>query len=94
MTSVSVWLWVGFVGFVLGMLALDLGVFNRKAHAISLREAAIWSSVWIGLSLLFNAVLFFWQGPGKRAFCIRVPPCCPTRLFYHINRERGGAPRC
>lgn len=64
MTSVSVWLWIGFVGFVLGMLALDLGVFNRKAHAISLREAAIWSSVWIGLSLLFNAALFFWQGPG------------------------------
>lgn len=59
-----IWLWISFVAFILVMLALDLGVFHRHAHAVSLREAAIWSAVWIGLALLFNAVLFLWQGTG------------------------------
>ena len=58
----SIWLWVGFNMFVLAMLALDLGVFHRKAHAVSGREALIWSVVWIALSLVFNALLyFFWD---------------------------------
>jgi tellurite resistance protein TerC len=48
-------LWGGFVAFVLAMLALDLGVFHRKAHAPGFREALGWSGVWIGLALLFNA---------------------------------------
>jgi tellurite resistance protein TerC len=48
-------LWAGFIGFVLVMLALDLGVFNRRAHEIRMREALIWSVVWITLSLLFGA---------------------------------------
>lgn len=56
-------LWVGFNVFVLAMLALDLGVFHRKAHVISVREAAIWSVVWISLSLTFNLILYFWRGP-------------------------------
>ena len=58
----STWLWLGFNLFVLAMLALDLGVFHRKAHAVSGREALIWSVVWISLSLVFNAVIyFFWD---------------------------------
>lgn len=58
----SIWLWVGFNVFVLAMLALDLGVFHRKAHAVSGKEALIWSVVWISLSLAFNAVIyFFWD---------------------------------
>jgi tellurite resistance protein TerC len=52
-------LWIGFILFVLLMLAIDLGVFNRKDHAVGFREAAIWSGVWIGLSLIFNASLFW-----------------------------------
>lgn len=47
-------LWAGFLVFVFAMLALDLGVFHRKAHAVRFKEAAIWSGVWVGLSLLFN----------------------------------------
>jgi tellurite resistance protein TerC len=47
-------LWGGFVVFVMLMLALDLGVFHKKAHAVRFREAAIWSAVWVSLSLLFN----------------------------------------
>jgi tellurite resistance protein TerC len=54
--------WIGFGVFVLGMLALDLGVFHRKAHEISLREALIWTGVWVGVAMLFNAVLYFLQG--------------------------------
>jgi tellurite resistance protein TerC len=56
-------LWIGFILFVLAMLALDLGVFNRKAHVISWREAGIWSVVWIGLALTFAAAVYVWQGP-------------------------------
>ena len=57
-----IWLWIGFNLFVLVMLALDLGVFHRKAHAVSGKEALIWSIVWISLSLVFNAVIyFFWD---------------------------------
>ncbi|HEY0737244.1 MAG TPA: TerC family protein [Herpetosiphonaceae bacterium] len=62
------WLWIGFNLFVLAMLALDLGVFHRHAHVVSVKEAALWSVVWIGLALLFNAGLyFFWErlAPGS-----------------------------
>lgn len=54
-----IWLWIGFNVFVLAMLALDLGVFHRKSHAVSGREALTWSLVWISLSLVFNAVIYF-----------------------------------
>jgi tellurite resistance protein TerC len=48
------WFYLGFTGFVLLLLSLDLGVFHRKAHAVSFREASLWSVVWIGLALAFN----------------------------------------
>jgi tellurite resistance protein TerC len=47
-------LWAGFLVFFVAMLVLDLGVFHRKAHAIGLKEAAIWSGVWIFLAAVFN----------------------------------------
>jgi tellurite resistance protein TerC len=50
--------WTGFCAFVLVMLAIDLGVFNRKPHEISYRNAAVWSVVWIGLALIFAGLLF------------------------------------
>lgn len=52
-----------FTLFVVGLLALDLGVFHRRAHAVSLREAAFWSTVWVTLSLAFNLGVYFWRGP-------------------------------
>ncbi|MCE9596300.1 MAG: TerC family protein [Planctomycetes bacterium] len=58
-------LWGGFLVFVLAMLALDLGVFHRKAHAVSLREAAIWSGIWIGFAALFAAGIHAWFGPER-----------------------------
>jgi tellurite resistance protein TerC len=58
----SFWLWAVFNIFVLAMLAVDLGVFHRKAHVVSMREATIWTCVWIGLSLLFNAGIYHFLG--------------------------------
>lgn len=56
------WLWIGFNLFVLAMLALDLGVFHRKAHSVSVREAASWSVVWISLAMLFNVGIYaYWH---------------------------------
>ena len=62
MFAESIWLWIGFNLFVLALLAIDLGVFHQKAHRVSIKEATIWSIVWITLSLLFNlAIYFFWD---------------------------------
>jgi len=58
-------LWVGFTLFVLAMLALDLGVFHRRAHEIGVREAFAWTVVWIVLALLFNVGVYFWFGPVR-----------------------------
>lgn len=51
------WAWVGFLGFITVMLALDLGVFNRKAHVVSLKGALAWCAVWFGLALAFNLLI-------------------------------------
>jgi tellurite resistance protein TerC len=60
---VEPWIWIAFVSFILGMLAIDLLVFQREAHAVSMREAGIWSGIWIALGLSFGAVVWLWQGP-------------------------------
>ena len=54
--------WVIFNAFILALLALDLGVFHRKAHEVSTREAATWSAIWIAIALVFNAGVFFFAG--------------------------------
>lgn len=58
----SAGLWIGFSLFILFMLSLDLGLFNRKAHVIKYREAAIWSAVWIMLAMIFAGIVFWFQG--------------------------------
>ncbi|WP_162511819.1 TerC family protein [Dictyobacter aurantiacus] len=58
----GVWPWIWFNLFVLVLLALDLGIFHRKSHAVSTKEALIWSAVWISLALAFNAGLYFVSG--------------------------------
>ena len=58
------WIWVVFIAGVLAMLALDLGVFHRTAHAVSLREAAVWTVVWVTLSALFGAWIW-WRGGAE-----------------------------
>lgn len=54
--------WVIFGILVIGMLALDLLLFNRKAHVQGMKEAAFWSVVWVGLALGFNVLVWFWKG--------------------------------
>jgi tellurite resistance protein TerC len=59
----SVVLWAGFNLFVLAMLALDLGVFHRKSHTVTVKEALVWTGVWVTLAMFFN--LFIYQYFGK-----------------------------
>lgn len=61
----NLWFWAGFIVIVVTILALDLGVFNRKAHRVSVQEATIWSIVWISLALLFNAAIYQFKGADK-----------------------------
>ncbi|MCW8132000.1 MAG: TerC family protein [Planctomycetota bacterium] len=58
------WPWVAFNVFVLAMLAVDLGLFHRRSHEVSLREALTWSAVWVALALLFNAGLWRFHPGG------------------------------
>ena len=60
----EVYLWIGFTIFVFAMLALDLGVLQRKAHAIKVKEALILTSFWILLAVLFGVGVYFWRGGG------------------------------
>lgn len=54
--------WILFNAFVLIMLALDLGIFHRKTHEVSVKEALTWTFVWIFLALVFNIIIYFWRG--------------------------------
>jgi tellurite resistance protein TerC len=62
MPETSLGLWIGFNLFILVLLALDLGVFHRRSHAVSLKEAGVWSAVWVGLALTFAAGLYAFRG--------------------------------
>jgi len=53
---------IGFLVFIIAMLTLDLGVFHRKHHKVSFREALIWSVVWVGLAMVFNLGVYYWFG--------------------------------
>ena len=48
-----IWLWIRFVGIVLGMLALNSGVFHHKAHVISVKKARVWPAMWLAMGLAF-----------------------------------------
>jgi tellurite resistance protein TerC len=57
MVATNIWFWIGFIVFVLAMLTLDLGVFNKTPHVVKAKEAAMWTGVWVALALLFAAGL-------------------------------------
>jgi TerC family integral membrane protein len=65
MTPDRLFLWIVFNIFVLGVLAVDLGVFHRKAHTVTPREATIWCLIWVTLALVFNAGVYIWLDPEK-----------------------------
>jgi tellurite resistance protein TerC len=58
LAGIPIWIWGVFLAFVLGMLALDLGVFHKEAHEVKIKEALVWSGIWIAIALLFNVALF------------------------------------
>jgi tellurite resistance protein TerC len=83
------WFYLSFVGLVLLLLALDLGVFHRKAHAVGFREAATWSVVWIALSLLFNLGLYYfalWKFP-QDVRLMSVPGFAPNAAAWRVALE-------
>lgn len=83
------WFYLGFTGFVLLLLALDLGVFHRKAHAVSFREAATWSVVWVTLALVFNFLLYqfaLWKFP-QDARLLAVPGFDPSAAAWRVSLE-------
>jgi tellurite resistance protein TerC len=61
----DLWAWIGFSAFVLTMLAVDLGIFQRKPREVSLKEALGWSAVWIGLAMVFNVGIYHRHGGEK-----------------------------
>lgn len=63
--EINIWFWVVFNAFVLMMLALDLGVFHKKLHVVSVKEALTWSGIWIFLALCFNGFIYFAFGETK-----------------------------
>lgn len=63
--EISIWFWVGFIAFILFLLALDLGVLRRKSHIVKFKEAVIWSAIWISLALLFCAGVYHYLGAQK-----------------------------
>jgi tellurite resistance protein TerC len=65
MDSGRIFLWIGFNLFVLALLAIDLGVFHRKAHSVSIKEATAWSIVWVSLAMIFNLGIYFTWGEEK-----------------------------
>ena len=62
--TVPLWAWAVFLAFVVAMLILDLFVLHRRAHEVSLREAAVWSAVWIVVGLAFSGLVWAWAGSG------------------------------
>jgi tellurite resistance protein TerC len=83
------WLYAAFTGFVLFLLALDLGVFHRRAHVVSFREASVWSVVWITLALAFNYAFYqyalwkFAADPGLAA----IPGFDPQAAARQVGLE-------
>ena len=83
------WLYLVFTGFVLVLLALDLGVFHRKAHVVSFKEAATWSVVWVVLSLLFNYALYqyaLWKFPQDPRL-MAIPGFDPAASARQVGLE-------
>ena len=83
------WFYLSFVAFVLFLLGLDLGVFHRKAHVVSFREALTWSGVWVALALLFNVALHYyalWKFP-QDARLMAIPGFDPTAAAWRVSLE-------
>ena len=63
--TTELYFWIAFILFVLLMLAIDLGIFHKKNHAVTFKESLAWTMVWSGLAMIFCVVIYFWKGPEK-----------------------------
>ena len=83
------WFYAGFLAFVLLMLALDLGVFHRNAHEVSIKEATAWSVVWVTLALVFNVGLYYyaaWKFPQDERL-MAIPNFNPDAAATAVGLE-------
>jgi tellurite resistance protein TerC len=83
------WFYAGFTGFVVLLLVLDLGVFHRKSHAVSFKEASIWSVIWVSLALSFNYVLYrfaLWKFPQNQRL-MAIPGFDPSAAASQVSLE-------
>ena len=83
------WMYVGFLALVLLLLALDLGVFHRTAHVVSVQEALGWSAFWIGLGLAFTMFIYVgyerhWLGLGLTPDLMTVAPETATEASAEV----------
>ncbi len=83
------WFYLAFTAFVLILLSLDLGVFHRKAHAVSFKEATVWSIIWISLALVFNYLLYrfaLWKFPQDERL-MSLPDFNPELAAWTVSLE-------
>lgn len=93
--SLKVWAYVGFLALVLGFLALDLGVFHRDAHEVSVKEAAWWSAIWISCGLLFSGFVYWaynaqWLGLGTHTQMYNTPEAVAAGAALITTGTVGG----
>ena len=62
---IDTYVWIGFIAFIILLLVVDLGVFHRKSHEVKIKEALIWTGVWILLALIFNYGVYIFMGKEK-----------------------------
>ena len=83
------WFYLAFTGFVVLLLSLDLGVFHRKAHAVSFREATIWSVIWVTLALTFNVFFYYFSlhSFSESARLMSIPGFDPQAVAWRVSLE-------
>lgn len=83
------WFYLGFIAFIFVVLALDLGVFHKSAHEVSVKESSIWTAIWIGLALVFNALFYqysLWKF-GTDARLLAIPGFEPAEAAKQVALE-------
>ncbi|MES2803759.1 MAG: TerC/Alx family metal homeostasis membrane protein [Bdellovibrionota bacterium] len=83
------WFYLGFVAFVAFVLSLDLGIFHKKAHVVSVREAATWTGVWVTCALIFNSLFYFYAYHvfSQRASLMQLPGFDPALTAKNLAME-------
>lgn len=83
------WFYLSFIAFVAFVLSLDLGIFHKKAHVISFKEAAVWTTIWVSCAIIFN-ILFYYYALyilSQRASLMQLPGFDPELVAKHLAME-------